>query len=119
MFLPPRRKLQKSVNHSSGCESSSVLCAERQTSSLAGHENSRRMEALRAMLSWFVQGCDKGFDGERALWWRPSSYGIHCDSSGQFLGLCLSNFSYVFRYMELGWVGYNTAKICQVTTVGI
>jgi hypothetical protein len=38
------------------CESSSVLCAERQTSSLAGHENSRRMEALRAMLSWFVQG---------------------------------------------------------------
>ncbi|KAH9574996.1 hypothetical protein CY35_01G089500 [Sphagnum magellanicum] len=74
MFLPPRRKLQKSVNHSSGCESSSVLCAERQTSSLAGHENSRRMEALRAMLSWFVQGCDKGFDGERALWWRPSSY---------------------------------------------
>lgn len=45
--------------------------------------------------------------------------GIHCDSSGQFLGPCLSNFSYVFQYMELGWVGYNTAKICQVTTVGI
>lgn len=35
---------------------SSVLCAERQTSSLAGHENPRRMEALQAMLSWFVQG---------------------------------------------------------------
>lgn len=37
-------------------ESSSVLCAERQTPSLAGHENPRRMEALQAMLSWFVQG---------------------------------------------------------------
>jgi hypothetical protein len=35
------------------CESSS---AETQTSSLAGHENSRRMEALQAMLSCFVQG---------------------------------------------------------------
>jgi hypothetical protein len=39
--------------------------------------------------------------------------GIHCDSSGQFLGPCLSNFSYVFQYMELG------CKDMQVTTVGI
>ncbi|CAK9190332.1 unnamed protein product [Sphagnum troendelagicum] len=53
MFLSPRRKLHKSVNYSSWCESSS---AETQTSSLAGHENSRRMEALQAMLSCFVQG---------------------------------------------------------------
>lgn len=53
MFLSPRRKLHKSVNHSSWCESSS---AEIQTSSLAGHENSRRMEALQAMWSCFVQG---------------------------------------------------------------
>jgi hypothetical protein len=53
MFLPPRRKLHKSVNHSSWCESS---YAETQTLSLAGHEKSRRMEALQAMLSCFVQG---------------------------------------------------------------
>jgi hypothetical protein len=44
------------VKHSSWCESSSVLCAERQTSFLARHDNPRRMGALQAMLSWFVQG---------------------------------------------------------------